>query len=44
MLHVMTYVAPSSIHGLGVFATIPIAKGTLLWTFEEYFDRRYDEA
>tara|TARA_A100001391_G_scaffold199038_1_gene181487 strand:- start:616 stop:1059 length:444 start_codon:yes stop_codon:yes gene_type:complete len=44
MLHVMTYVAPSSIHGLGVFTAAPVAKGTLIWTFEEYFDRRYDEA
>lgn len=32
------YIAPSSIHGLGVFAAEPAAKGQLIWQFSPYID------
>lgn len=38
---VPTRVAPSSIHGLGLFTAEPLAKGTPLWRFEEEFDRAF---
>lgn len=39
MLLVRTYVAPSPIHGLGVFAGEPIPRGTPMWRFEPSIDR-----
>jgi SET domain-containing protein len=39
MLLVKTYVAPSRIHGMGLFAAGPIAKGTPFWRFEPGFDQ-----
>jgi uncharacterized protein len=39
MLLVPTYVAPSKIHGLGLFAKAFIAKGTLVWKFDDQIDR-----
>ncbi|MEZ5648807.1 MAG: SET domain-containing protein [Alphaproteobacteria bacterium] len=39
MLLVRTYVGPSRIHGLGVYAAEPIAKGTQMWRFEPTLDR-----
>ena len=33
MLLVPTYLAPSAIHGTGLFAAEPIAKGTKIWEF-----------
>ena len=33
MLLVPTRLAQSAIHGLGVFAVAPIAKGTAIWRF-----------
>ena len=49
MLLVNTYVAPSSIEGVGVFAAEPIQKGTLIWQLDPDFDRlipmsRYENA
>lgn len=41
---VPTRVAPSSIHGLGLFATQQILKGTPLWRFDEGFDRAFTPA
>lgn len=38
MLLVPTYVAPSAIHGLGVFAAEPIPRGTPMWRFQEGLD------
>ncbi|MSP20730.1 MAG: SET domain-containing protein-lysine N-methyltransferase [Alphaproteobacteria bacterium] len=38
MLLVPTQVRPSSIQGLGLFSTAPIAKGTITWTFNPHFD------
>ena len=39
MLLVDTYVGPSAIEGVGVFAGRPLAKGTLVWRLEPGFDR-----
>lgn len=38
MLIVSTYVAPSAIEGLGVFAGEPIARGQLMWSLNPKFD------
>jgi uncharacterized protein len=38
MLLVKTVLTASSIHGFGVHATEPIAKGTEIWRFQEGFD------
>lgn len=39
MMLVSTYVAPSDVEGVGVFASEAIAKGTLIWRYEPDFDR-----
>ena len=44
MLLVKTYLAPSTIHGTGLFAAEPIAKGTVIWRFDERVDRRFAKA
>ena len=36
---IRTRVAPSLIHGLGLFTVEPVAKGTPIWRFESDFDR-----
>jgi len=41
MLLVKTYLDRSPIHGLGVFAAEPIAKGSKIWRYVEGFDRCY---
>jgi len=38
MFLIPTFVAPSSIHGLGVFACEPIARGAVIWRHEPGFD------
>lgn len=38
MLLVQTHLAASAIHGLGVFATAPIADGEAIWRFEPELD------
>ena len=38
MLQVNTFIAPSIIEGVGVFAAEPIARGTRIWRFDERFD------
>jgi uncharacterized protein len=43
MLLVPTFLAPSPIHGIGLFAAAPIAAGTALWRLDEAFDRAVDE-
>ena len=42
MLLVRTRLAPSAIHGLGVFAAEPIAKGAEVWRFTRGFDLDID--
>jgi len=39
MILVPTYVGPSEIEGVGVFAAAPIPKGTQIWLLDESFDR-----
>jgi SET domain-containing protein len=40
MLHVKTKVAPSKIHGLGLFADQFISKGVIIWKYTENYDLR----
>jgi SET domain-containing protein len=44
MLLVRTHVAPSPIHGLGLFASEAIPRGTPIWRFHEGFDHAYTRA
>lgn len=39
MLLIQTRVAPSDIHGLGLFAIEPVPVGTPVWRFQAGFDR-----
>src|SRR5947199_5700232 len=41
MLLIPTRLAPSSIHGFGVFAVAPIAKGTPVWRFAKGLDMEF---
>ena len=41
MLLIKTYIAPSPIHGAGLFAAEPIAKGAQIWRYLEDFDPVY---
>ncbi len=38
MMLIPTYLAPSSIHGIGIFTAQPVAKGTRIWEFTEGLD------
>ncbi|GGH01616.1 SET domain-containing protein-lysine N-methyltransferase [Glycocaulis albus] len=44
MLLIDTYVGPSAIEGVGVFAAEPIRKGQLIYRFEPDFDRLIGQA
>lgn len=44
MILVRTRVAPSAIHGLGVFAVDALPRGTPIWRFEPGFDRKFSAA
>ena len=44
MLLVKTKVAPSTVHGLGLFADQVIAKGTRIWEFDPSVDSRFDDS
>lgn len=44
MLLVKTYLALSGVHGIGLFAAEPIAKGTTIWRFDERVDRKFTKA
>jgi hypothetical protein len=39
MLVVETYIGPSRIHGMGVFAARPLTAGTLVWAFDPAIDQ-----
>ena len=41
MLLVPTRLAPSTVHGLGVFAVAPIAQGTAVWRFARGLDMEF---
>ena len=43
VLLVPTYLAPSPIHGIGIFAAAPISAGTAVWRLDEPFDQVVDE-
>jgi SET domain-containing protein len=38
MMTVPTYVGPSAIEGIGIFAAAPIRAGQVIWVLEERFD------
>ena len=42
MLRVKTYLAPSAIEGIGLFAAEPIRSGQLIWKFYEPLDLKVD--
>jgi hypothetical protein len=44
MLVVPTYLAPSPLHGLGVFATAPVARGTVVSRYLPPFDVQFPPA
>ncbi|MSU62917.1 MAG: SET domain-containing protein-lysine N-methyltransferase [Pedosphaera sp.] len=44
MMLVQTHVAPSLIHGMGLFASQLIPQGTAIWKFEAGFDRKFPPA
>jgi len=41
MLLIPTRLAPSPIHGFGVFALAPIARGTAVWRFQKGLDMEF---
>jgi len=43
MLTVKTYLAPSSIHGIGLFAAENIPADSVVWQYNEHIDRIYSE-
>lgn len=44
MMLVGTELAPSKIHGTGVFLTEPVERGQVIWRFDSRIDRTYSEA
>jgi len=44
MLTVKTYLAPSVIHGIGLFATDTIRANEIIWQYSEHIDKIYSEA
>jgi SET domain-containing protein len=43
MLTVKTYLAPSSVHGIGLFAAELIPANSIIWQYNEYIDTIYPE-
>ena len=41
MMLIRTRVAPSTIHGMGLFTVEPVARGTPIWRFEPGFDHDF---
>ena len=41
MMLIRTRVAPSPIHGMGLFTVEPVPRGTPVWRFEPGFDRAF---
>lgn len=44
MLLVPTHIKASPIHGLGLFASAPIAAGTVWWVFDRRVDRLFTDS
>jgi hypothetical protein len=42
MFNIATYLAPSGIHGIGVFAAERVRAGTIIWEFTDAVDWRLD--
>lgn len=42
MLLVKTYLDKSPINGIGLFAAEFIPKGTVIWDFNDYFDKKFN--
>ena len=42
MLRVRTYLAPSPIEGIGLFAAEPIQRGSIIWKYDEQLDIKFD--
>ncbi len=43
MLTVKTYLAPSTVHGIGLFAAEPIPANSTVWQYNEHIDSIYPE-
>ena len=43
MLKVKTYLDKSPINGIGLFADEVINKGTIIWNYDPYFDKKFHE-
>lgn len=43
MLRVPTYLARSTIHGYGVFSSAPIARGAVIWEYDDGMDWKLSE-
>ncbi|MFH2066472.1 MAG: SET domain-containing protein-lysine N-methyltransferase [Pseudomonadota bacterium] len=43
MLKIDTYLAQSSVHGMGLFAANPIAKGDVIWKYDPLIDQIYSK-
>ena len=43
MLTIKTFLAPSAVHGIGLFAAEPISAGEVVWKFNKLVDRVYSE-
>jgi SET domain-containing protein len=43
MLTVKTYLAPSAVHGIGLFAADQIPVNTIVWQYDDHIDRIYSE-
>jgi SET domain-containing protein len=43
MLTVKTYLAPSAVHGIGLFSAETIPANTIVWQYAEHIDRTYPE-
>lgn len=41
MLLIENYIAPSKIHGMGLYTGVPLQKGTLVWQFNPATDHYY---
>ena len=43
MIIYKTYLAPSAIHGIGMFTAVDIPKHAVVWRFNEAFDRKFSD-
>ncbi len=43
MLTISTYLAPSAVHGIGLYVAEAVAAGTQLWKFNPHLDKIYSE-